>query len=47
MTAGLSSGILPGTEVEVKTDEEVPYILVGDDSLVWTVAQDISVSKIS
>lgn len=42
MTAGLSSGVALGTEVEVKTDEEVPYVLWNDASIVWSVTYDES-----
>jgi hypothetical protein len=42
MTAGLSSGVALGTSVEVKTDEDVPYILTDDANLVWTVTYDES-----
>ena len=42
MTAGLSSGVALGTAVDVKTDEEVPYILVNDSAIVWTVTYDAS-----
>ena len=40
MTTGLSGGLAAGTAVDVATDEDVPYILTDNESLVWTVTYD-------